>query len=101
MGPLTDHAFAARPLIPIAIGATIALAVAGGLAVRRFLLELSPDVLDERCPPRSASRRALRMIFGLALIDAATVGQTSLFQRPPILRFDASTRAASRARLRG
>lgn len=68
MGPLADHAFAARPLIPIAIGATIALAVAGGLAVRRFLLELPPDVLDERCAPRSAARRALRMIFGLALI---------------------------------
>ena len=68
MGPLADHAFAARPLLPIAIGATIALAVAGGLAVRRFLLDLPPDVLDERCAPRSAARRALRMIFGLALI---------------------------------
>ena len=68
MGPLTDPSLAAVPLIPVALCGVIALAVAGSLAVRRILLALPSDVLDEAPLPRSFVRRAFRMIVGLALV---------------------------------
>ena len=67
---IIDRESAGQLLIPLAITATLALAVASALAARTLVLQLPTDFLEPRWVPLSRTRAVLRSVAGAALIGA-------------------------------